>query len=139
MTAIRLRFAVTFLVLAASVAEAQAQQRPALSVGQPGALGLLWSVSNEVALRSDFSFSWSSFESPGRSESSSWTAIGGLSALFPIVRIDSLRGYFVPRISYRHMSSNSCECASVRIPESSSACGIDSAESQSVTSFEASS
>src|SRR5688572_4157395 len=106
MTAIRLRFAVTFLVLAASVAEAQAQQRPALSVGQPGALGLLWSVSNEVALRSDFSFSWSSFESPGRSESSSWTAIGGLSALFPIVRIDSLRGYFVPRISYRHMSSN---------------------------------
>jgi hypothetical protein len=106
MTAQRLRFVVALLVSGSSVGEAQAERHLALTVGQPGALGLLWHAGKQLALRSDLTWSRTSGESPGGSESSSWSATAGLSALLPLVRIDSVRGYFVPRFSYRHLSSD---------------------------------
>lgn len=105
MLAIRLRLAVALLVFGSSVGEAQTERRLALTVGQPGALGLLWHAGKQLALRSDLSFSRSSLASPGGFESSSWSATIGLSALLPVLQIDSLRGYFFPRFSYRHVSS----------------------------------
>jgi hypothetical protein len=106
MTAIRLQVVVALLVLGSSVGEAQTERRLAVTVAHPGALGLLWRVGKQLALRSDLSFSSTSGESPGGLESSSWSATGGLSALLPVMRIDSLHLYFVPRFSYRHVSSD---------------------------------
>src|SRR5687767_3772372 len=85
------------LVCGASVGDAQSERHLAITVGQPGAVGLLWHVGNQLALRTDFAFSRSSTGSPTRSSSSSWSVTGGLSALLPVARIDSVRVYFAPR------------------------------------------
>jgi hypothetical protein len=105
MTAVRLRIVVGLLLFGSSSGQAQAERHLALTVAQPGALGLLWHVGKQLALRSDLTFARTTSESRGV-ESSSWSATGGLSILVPVVRIDSLRMYFVPRFSYRHLSSD---------------------------------
>ena len=83
-------------------ADAQEHGRVGVTMGYPAAVGILWHVSDRVALRPEFSFSQadSSSESIIASTTDFWSVGTGISALvFAPVR-DNLRTYAAPRFSY---------------------------------------
>ena len=89
-------------VLGTTVGEAQADRHFGITVGHPSAVGLLWQAGNHLALRSDLAFSRSTSGVPSVT---SWSVTSGLSALLVVAKLDSLRAYFVPRLSYRFIGS----------------------------------
>jgi opacity protein-like surface antigen len=85
---------------------AQDSGRVGVTMGYPGAIGLVYQVSESVAVRPEFSFSRNSVSatassgSVGPSESSSWATGVGASALFYFGKHDNVRPYFSPRFAY---------------------------------------
>lgn len=104
MTVRKLRLAVALLTFGTSAGEAQAERGLGLVIGHPGDVGLLWHL-GQLPLRADLAYSRTTDSRQGL-ESGSWSATSGLSVLLLVARIDSLRGYFVPRVSYRHQGAN---------------------------------
>ena len=95
---------------AASTAVAQDQGKVGITMGYPASIGVLWRVSDKVAIRPELSIAGSSSESTGTSfetESDSWNFATGASVLFYLHKYDQLRTYFSPRISYSRISSTS--------------------------------
>jgi len=75
-------------------------------LGYPTAFGLIWQVSERVALRPDLTFSFASGESS--LSTSDNTAVGvGLSGLFYTHRWDNARVYLSPRVTYSHSTTSS--------------------------------
>ena len=83
-------------------ADAQAHGRLGVTMGYPAAIGILWHVSDRVALRPEFSFSQSdsSSESIVSATTDFWSLGTGISALFFSPVSDNLRTYVAPRFSY---------------------------------------
>ncbi|HET9360700.1 MAG TPA: hypothetical protein VFO58_13195 [Vicinamibacterales bacterium] len=84
-----------------------AQDDPAfgLVTGYPANIGVIWHVSERVAVRPDFNFTW--FSTEGAFSDSDTTAIGiGISVLFYARATDQLRLYFVPRFGYGRTSTS---------------------------------
>jgi hypothetical protein len=141
----RKRVGVVFIavatVLSATAAEAQ-ERRFGLTLGAPSAVGIVWRVSDRVAIRPDFTFAVSSGESelaaaslilgeppsPSSTDGSS-VAIGG-SALFYLARWDALRTYLSPRVSFAQSTITSSSSASTGRTEGSGrgAAGLFGAE-----------
>jgi hypothetical protein len=99
------------MVLAVSaVAHAQDDARFGVVIAYPGSIGAEWHVSERVALRPDFTFSFNGNESTNTisspfatssTSSSSGKSIGvGLSALFYVKRWDALRLFIAPRFGF---------------------------------------
>jgi hypothetical protein len=97
-----------FALLLPAFAVAQEQGDVGLTIGHPGSVGVLWHVSDRVAVRPEFQFSYISSESEGIFESSShsWSLTPGISALFYLKRFDKLRTYFVPRFTFSRSTSS---------------------------------
>jgi len=108
---IRPTIASLIIVLAASAAaEAQDHGRFGIVVAYPGSIGAEWHVSERVALRPDFAFSFNGNESTNTisspfaassTSSGSGKSIGvGVSALFYVKRWDALRFFVSPRFGF---------------------------------------
>lgn len=123
----RIALIVSLLVVAfAPVASAQDKGKVGLVVGYPTTAGVLWQVSDRIAIRGEGSFSWSSSktEQPPDNSSSTFTfndssttvtfgggSIGatqeshsvsgsvGISALITLTKTDELRTYIAPRVA----------------------------------------
>jgi opacity protein-like surface antigen len=85
------------LLVSGTVTPAIAQEKgdTGLTLGFPASVGLLWHVTENVAIRPEFNFSTTSNEN-----SDVWTYGLGVSALFYVSNTDNVRTYFSPRFTY---------------------------------------
>lgn len=101
-----------FLLLLPGLAGAQDQGDAGITLGHPGTIGVLWHVSDRVAVRPEFGFSYTSSESTIGDEiaatSTGWTLVPGISAVVYLQRYERLRTYFSPRFTFAR-STNSFE------------------------------
>jgi hypothetical protein len=96
--AIALTFGITVL------ASAQESARAGITLGSPGDIGILWHVSDAIAVRPAFSFSHSSGDSVAGGSSGGWDTGLALSALFYVKKYDKVRTYVSPQYSYSYSS-----------------------------------
>ena len=97
-----------FLAVLPYTRSAYAQDTRAFGVtmGYPASIGVLWHVTEGVAVRPEFSFDFFSSESEnsspfgGDSSSDGHAVSVGVSALFYVARWDMTRAYVVPRYAY---------------------------------------
>jgi hypothetical protein len=103
--------AVAFCAIFAGAARADAQEKGQVGVtmGYPAAIGLLWHVSDRVAIRPEFSFVRNDNSSIGlfSSDTTFWSLGTGVSALFYTPVRDNLRTYVSPRFSYSRARGDS--------------------------------
>ena len=98
--------------LCVRTASAQDTRSFGVTMGYPASIGVLWHVTEGVALRPEFSFDFFSSEiensSPlgGDSSQDGHTVSVGLSALFYVARWDMTRAYLVPRYAYSRTKSS---------------------------------
>ena len=85
------------LLVSGTFTQANAQEKGAtgLTLGFPASVGLLWHVTDNVAIRPEFNFSTTSNEN-----SDVWAYGVGVSALFYVSNTDHVRTYFSPRFTY---------------------------------------
>jgi formiminotetrahydrofolate cyclodeaminase len=104
---------VAVLLAATTPAFAQQTRKAAVTMTSSSAIGLLLHVSDNVALRPEFSFTRNSAESttsqltPTTTTNSTWILGAGASALFYVGRWDSLRTYLSPKFFVSHAKSSS--------------------------------
>jgi hypothetical protein len=95
-----------------------------VTLGYPAAVGVIWHVTDNVAVRPEISFSTGSTESPTLSpalslvstdlgETSSTAVTTGVSGLFYFRTWDKLRAYVSPRYTYSHLTSESGSTISI--------------------------
>lgn len=115
-----LLLALSLVLFVHAPALAQDAGQIGVTLGYPSAIGIVWHVTDSVAVRPDISFSTGSTESPAirsgisfldsavaSGESSSTTVTTGLSGLVYLGKWDKLRAYVSPRYAYGHLTSNS--------------------------------
>lgn len=108
------------LTLATPPASAQDAGAVGVTMGYPGALGIIWQVTDGFALRPDVTVTRTKSESTTTSTgvfggpalsatntSTGWGSAVGLSALVTVGAIDRLRLYVTPRLAYSHATSES--------------------------------
>jgi hypothetical protein len=98
------------LGMGATGAAAQDEGKVGITMGYPAAVGIIWHVSDTVAIRPELSFSGSSSETDRAenitdSESDGWTLGTGISALFYVHDYDRVRTYFSPRFTYTRIKA----------------------------------
>jgi hypothetical protein len=102
-------------VVMAAPAAAQDAGSVGLTMGYPAAVGVVWHVTERIALRPDFTLSTTTTESTSTNDSifvpqvstttsTSWSAAVGLSALLYLNSTDQLRFYVAPRAAYLRTS-----------------------------------
>jgi hypothetical protein len=115
------------VVVVPRVTRAQDAPRLGLTMGYPTAVGVIWNITDRVAVRPEMTIGGGSTDSSGRDViggtqtalTTDTFSIGvGLSGLFYIKRWDALRAYVTPRFAYAH-SSNSSGSPSTIIASSS--------------------
>src|SRR5438067_11504419 len=97
--------ALTAIVVVPRAARAQNEPRVGLTMGYPSSVGVIWHMTNRVAVRPEITFARTTGDSigndlPGASpiSTSDSTGVGtGISALFYVHRWDALRTYISPR------------------------------------------
>src|SRR5262245_14690443 len=104
-----LGLACSMIVGAAPTAGAQDSPRVGITMGYPASIGVLWHISDRVAVRPEFSFTVtdSSSESLINDEANFWSLGTGVSVLFYSSLTDNLRTYVAPRFSYSRTSGGS--------------------------------
>jgi hypothetical protein len=107
--------AACFLFVDSAAARAQDATKVGVTMAYPTSIGLIWPMSDKVAVRPEFTISGSSAESPTGLETSSWTIGTGVSVLFYLKDYDRVRTYFTPRFDYSRSSSSS-DTGSASIP-----------------------
>jgi hypothetical protein len=102
----RIRDVVFVLALAlgsASLAYAQDAGQVGLTIAYPAAIGVIVHVTDAVAVRPDVTFSQSTSDNTGMTN----TAVSaGISGLFYVGRWDNLRAYVSPRFGYQRSSTS---------------------------------
>jgi hypothetical protein len=102
-------------VVMAAPAAAQDAGSVGLTMGYPAAVGVVWHVTERIALRPDFTLSTTTTESTSTNDSifvpqvstttsTSWSTAVGLSALLYLNSTDQLRFYVAPRAAYLRTS-----------------------------------
>lgn len=115
----RLVLAVSVVLSAGANAFAQDAGQIGVTLGYPSAVGVIWHVTGNVAVRPEISFSTGSTDSPALSstfslpavsadlgETSSTTVTAGVSGLFYFGQWDKLRAYVSPRYTYTRLTSD---------------------------------
>jgi hypothetical protein len=93
--------ALAFAAACASAASAQDAGQVGITMGYPGSIGVMWHITDAVAVRPDFDFRATS--ESGRTDASS---IGiGISGLWYFARHDALAMYVAPRYLYSRSTS----------------------------------
>ena len=90
-------------VCAPVLAGAQDTSKVGITMGYPGSVGLLWYVTDSVAIRPAITFSHSSNDGVPGSQGSSFGL--DLGALLYVKKYDNVRTYISPRFSYTHTST----------------------------------
>src|SRR5688572_16508160 len=111
------------IALGTMPAAAQDAGKVGITMGYPASIGLLWKVSDKVAIRPELAFAGSSNESSSEffeTDSDGWAISTGVSALFYLKKYESLQTYFTPRFTYSHTSTESSTSAPLTTPELSS-------------------
>jgi opacity protein-like surface antigen len=108
---------IIWLALAVSVAApcrlaAQEHGQIGVTMGYPAAVGVLWQVTDRVAVRPDVSFSGASADTGADSllgplATSNRTLGVGIAALMTVKRWDALRAYVAPRFQYTRSHTES--------------------------------
>jgi len=97
------------VALVPALAAGQETRTVGITMGYPAALGVLWHVSDKVAIRPELTFGGTSTTTTSSSfdnEGNGWTVGTGVSAIFYLGSpADKLRTYVAPRFTYAHMSS----------------------------------
>ena len=103
------------LLMMVRAAEAQENGQVGLVVGYPASAGVVWHLSERVAVRPEVTFSRSTseqtsvplgpFQVTSTSSGDSWQVTTGVSALVYVHRRDALRMYVSPRFAYSRTSS----------------------------------
>ena len=104
---------VTAVMVMAPPAWAQSERRAGLVVAYPTSIGVLWHVTDGIALRPDLAVNWQSTETTSTitgvigplpqtstSTTTGWNSSVGLSALFYVGSPGDLRFYLTPRVAY---------------------------------------
>jgi hypothetical protein len=104
----------SLILLGPAAASAQERGQAGLAMGYP-AVGLMWHVTDDIALRPDVAVSKGSTTSTSGFSTDSWSVGVGLSALFYVARWDSLRAYVSPHVAYTK-SKSSTETGSPILP-----------------------
>jgi hypothetical protein len=86
---------------APSVARAQESGRVGLLVSTPSSAGVIWRISDRVAVRQDITGATSS-NGPDASRVTTWNVDAALSGLFYLKRLNPVRVYVSPRYAYTH-------------------------------------
>ncbi len=96
------------MIVSVATAGAQDSPRVGITMGYPASFGVLWHVSDRVALRPELSFalSDSSSESIVDDQTNFWSLGTGISVLFYSSISDNLRTYVAPRFSYGRTSGD---------------------------------
>ncbi|MCC6989245.1 MAG: hypothetical protein IT181_09625 [Acidobacteria bacterium] len=116
---VRVLLGVVMLVMAARSAAAQEAGDVGVTMGYPGALGVVWHVTDGIALRPDIALTRSTSESTtsvtgvfvgsglsSTSTSEGWGTSVGVSVLVNVRTIDRLRLYLAPRIAYARSTAD---------------------------------
>ncbi len=116
---VRVLLGVVMLVLAARSAAAQAAGDVGVTMGYPGAVGVVWHVTDGIAIRPDIALTRSTSESTtsasgvfsgsglsSTSTSEGWGTSVGVSVLFNVRTIDRLRLYLAPRVAYARSTAD---------------------------------
>ncbi len=109
------------VVLAGRDAAAQEAGRVGITMGYPSSFGIVWHISDRIAIRPAISLARASIEnedevassllgpliteSGSRTETDSWSIGVDLSALFYVGEWDNVRAYVAPAYNYSHTSS----------------------------------
>jgi hypothetical protein len=91
-----------------TVAFAQEKGDAGLTMGYPGAIGVIYHVTDRFAIRPEITFALSNgkSESPFSTTEADSATIGvGVSGIFYLKQVDKLRTYVCPRYSYSHSES----------------------------------
>ncbi len=115
----RVLLGVVMLVVAARSAAAQEAGDVGVTMGYPGALGVVWHVTDGIAVRPDIALTRSTSESTtsatgvfsgsglsSTSTSDGWGMTVGVSVLVNVRTIERLRLYLAPRLAYAHSTSD---------------------------------
>lgn len=96
-------------MVGAARADAQERGQAGITMGYPASIGVLWHVSDRVAIRPEFSFSLTDSSSASIVDAGSqfWALGTGVSALFYATAHDNLRTYVSPRFSYTRTNGDS--------------------------------
>jgi hypothetical protein len=120
---------VSVLFVATGVGDASAQEAGSIGItmGYPSQVGVLWQVTDRIALRPEVTLSRTSIETTITSplgatigESDGWSVGVGLSALLRLQQWDDVRTYVSPRFEYTRTSST---LSVVRGPSSTTGSG----------------
>jgi hypothetical protein len=111
------------LALGAVTTSAQdQQQRVGLTMGYPASVGIIWHVTDKVAVRPDLSFLHTSNELAApisafaATTSSDVTTVSiGVSGLFYVGKWDALRAYLSPRFAYSRLSGSNSVTSSIGV------------------------
>jgi len=96
------------LFLARGTASAQDAGKVGVTMGYPSSFGIVWHVSDKVAIRPELTLGGASSESTSGSFASTndnWNVGTGVSVLFYLKTYDQLKTYFSPRLTYGRSSS----------------------------------
>jgi hypothetical protein len=94
-------FGLAFILVSASSARAQDAGQVGTTIAYPAAIGVIWHVTDNFAVRPDFSFL-----SGANPSISVLTTSVGISGLIYVGKRDGLRAYLSPRIGYQRDSSS---------------------------------
>lgn len=118
----------TFVALCAASARAQEQHSLGLTMGYPASIGVLWHVTDKLAIRPELTvsrntsetvstFTFTTFNSSSLTPTTTtgtttstidgWQVGVGVSGLFYLWRWDDLRAYLSPRFAYTRSTSHS--------------------------------
>lgn len=108
-------FAFAFTAFVAYRAAAQDAGQIGISMGYPGSIGVVWHVTDAVAVRPDFIFTSASSGLAGVDDTT--TSVGiGISGLVYVTKDDRLRTYVVPRFTYRRTTSEVSAVYATSVP-----------------------
>jgi hypothetical protein len=94
------------LVVCPSSGWGQEAGRTGVTFAYPAAIGVLWHVTDKVAVRPELSFAFTSTEGTGLESDSEALALGA-SALFYVKRWDTVSAYVSPRFAWARNSTTS--------------------------------
>jgi hypothetical protein len=97
-----LLLAVAVVLVSSPPSHAQEVGQVGVTLAYPAAIGVIWHVTDQLAVRPDFSFSDSSSDTLGSSTGVNF----GVSGLWYFQRWDNLRAYISPRFGYQRISAS---------------------------------
>ncbi len=130
----------SWLLLTSAAASAQEKGQTGLTMAFPASVGLIWHVSDHVALRPEVSFSFSkastdSSTSPVASSVDGSSFAVGLSGLFYLRKWEGLSTYVSPRFSYGRTSTTVTTSVTLSLPPGFTGGSISNSPSENTSSI----